>query len=357
MSKVHNFTAGPCVLPQAAIDAAIEALKDFKGTGVPVICISHRTKEWDAVMDECRALWRELLDIPEGYEIVFLGGGASLQFLYVAMNFLEHKAAYLDTGVWASKALKEARGLGDAYAIASSKDKNYTYIPKGFEIPTDIDYLHITTNNTIYGTEIKEDLDSPVPLIADMSSDILSRRVDVSKYACIYAGAQKNAGPAGVAVAIIRKDALGKVSRYLPTMLDYRTHVDKGSMFNTPPVFSIFVMNETLKWLKAQGGVDAIHARNVRKAETLYAEIDRNPLFTGTCVKEDRSIMNICFVMAPGKEDLADEFLALAKERGMVGIKGHRSVGGFRASVYNACTQEDVDALVACMQEFEALKA
>ena len=357
MSKVHNFTAGPCVLPQAAIDAAIDALKDFKGTGVPVICISHRTKEWESVMNECRALWRELLDIPEGYEVVFLGGGASLQFLYVAMNFLEHKAAYLDTGVWASKALKEAKGLGDAYAIASSKDKNYSYIPKGFEIPTDIDYLHVTTNNTIYGTELKEDLDSPVPLIADMSSDILSRRVDVSKYTVIYAGAQKNAGPAGVAVAIIKKDALGKVSRYLPTMLDYRTHIDKESMFNTPPVFSIFVMNETLKWLKAQGGVDAIHERNVKKAETLYAEIDRNSLFTGTAVKEDRSIMNICFVMAPGKEELADEFLAFAKERGMVGIKGHRSVGGFRASVYNACTQEDVDALVACMKDFEALKA
>ena len=357
MSKVHNFTAGPCVLPQAAIDAAIEALKDFKGTGVPVICISHRTKEWESVMNECRALWRELLDIPEGYEVVFLGGGASLQFLYVAMNFLEHKAAYLDTGVWASKALKEAKGLGEAYAIASSKDKNYTYIPKGFEIPADLDYLHVTTNNTIYGTELKEDLDSPVPLIADMSSDILSRRVDVSKYTVIYAGAQKNAGPAGVAVAIIKKDALGKVSRYLPTMLDYRTHIDKESMFNTPPVFSIFVMNETLKWLKAQGGVDAIHERNVKKAETLYAEIDRNPLFTGTAVKEDRSIMNICFVMAPGKEELADEFLAFAKERGMVGIKGHRSVGGFRASVYNACTQEDVDALVACMKDFEALKA
>ncbi|MBQ3723544.1 MAG: 3-phosphoserine/phosphohydroxythreonine transaminase [Bacteroidales bacterium] len=357
MSKVHNFTAGPCVLPQAAIDAAIAALKDFKGTGVPVICISHRTKEWESVMNECRALWRELLDIPEGYEVVFLGGGASLQFLYVAMNFLEHKAAYLDTGVWASKALKEAKGLGEAYAIASSKDKNYTYIPKGFEIPADLDYLHVTTNNTIYGTELKVDLDSPVPLIADMSSDILSRRVDVSKYTVIYAGAQKNAGPAGVAVAIIKKDALGKVSRYLPTMLDYRTHIDKESMFNTPPVFSIFVMNETLKWLKAQGGIDAIHARNVKKAETLYAEIDRNSLFTGTAAKEDRSIMNICFVMAPGKEDLADEFFAFAKERGMVGIKGHRSVGGFRASVYNACTQEDVDALVACMKEFEALKA
>ena len=357
MSKVHNFTAGPCVLPQAAIDAAIEALKDFKGTGVPVICISHRTKEWEAVMNECRALWRELLNIPDNYEVVFLGGGASMQFLYVAMNFLEHKAAYLDTGVWASKALKEAKGLGNAYAIASSKDKNYTYIPKGFEIPADLDYLHVTTNNTIYGTELKEDLDSPVPLIADMSSDILSRRVDVSKYALIYAGAQKNAGPAGVAVAIIRKDALGKVSRYLPTMLDYRTHIDKESMFNTPPVFSIFVMNETLKWLKAEGGVDVIHERNVKKAETLYAEIDRNSLFVGTAEKEDRSIMNVCFVLAPGKEDLQDEFLAFAKERGMVGIKGHRSVGGFRASIYNACTQEDVDALVACMREFEALKA
>ena len=357
MSKVHNFTAGPCVLPQAAIDAAIEALKDFKGTGVPVVCISHRTKEWEGVMNECRALWRELLEIPEGYEVVFLGGGASLQFLYVAMNFLEKKAAYLDTGVWASKALKEAKGLGEAYAIASSKDKNYTYVPKGFEIPTDLDYLHVTTNNTIYGTELKVDLDCPVPLIADMSSDILSRRVDVSKYTVIYAGAQKNAGPAGVAVAIIKKDALGKVSRYLPTMLDYRTHIDKESMFNTPPVFSIFLMNETLKWLKAEGGVDVIHERNVRKAETLYAEIDRNSLFTGTAEKEDRSIMNVCFVMAPGKEDLQDEFAAFAKERGMVGIKGHRSVGGFRASIYNACTQEDVDALVACMKEFEALKA
>ena len=357
MSKVHNFTAGPCVLPQAAIDAAIAALKDFKGTGVPVVCISHRTKEWEGVMNECRALWRELLGIPEGYEVVFLGGGASLQFLYVAMNFLEHKAAYLDTGVWASKALKEAKGLGDAYAIASSKDRNYCYVPKGFEIPTDIDYLHVTTNNTIYGTELKVDLDSPVPLIADMSSDILSRRVDVSKYTVIYAGAQKNAGPAGVAVAIIKKDALGKVSRYLPTMLDYRVHIDKESMFNTPPVFSIFLMNETLKWLKAEGGVDVIHERNVRKAETLYAEIDRNSLFTGTADREDRSIMNVCFVLAPGKEDLQDEFLAFAKERGMVGIKGHRSVGGFRASIYNACTQEDVDALVACMREFEALKA
>ena len=355
MKKVHVFNAGPCLLPQVAIDNAIEALKDFKGTGVSVLSISHRTKEWDETMDECRALWRELLHIPDTHEVVFLGGGASLQFLYVAMNYLEKKAAYLETGVWAKKALKEAKGIGEAYALASSADKNYSYIPKGFEIPTDIDYFHITTNNTIYGTEIKEDIDCPVPLIADMSSDILSRRVDVSKYAMIYGGAQKNAGPAGVTFAIVKKDALGKVSRYIPTMLDYRTHIDKLSMFNTPPVFGIFVMNEMLKWLKGLGGIDAIHAINVKKAETLYAEIDRNPLFVGTAAKEDRSIMNVCFVMSEGHEDLQDEFLKFATERDMVGIKGHRSVGGFRASIYNACPKEAVQALIDCMQEFEKL--
>ncbi len=356
MSKIHVFNAGPCLLPQVAIEHAREALLDFKGTGVSLISISHRTKEWEETMNETRALWREILNIPDDYETVFLGGGASLQFLYVAMNYLEKKAAYLDTGVWAHKALKEAQGIGEAYAIACSKDKNYTYIPKGFEIPTDLDYLHITTNNTIYGTEIKHDMNCPVPLIADMSSDILSRRVDVSKYEMIYGGAQKNAGPAGVAFAIIRKDSLGKVSRYIPTMLDYRTHLDKESMFNTPPVFSIYVMNETLKWLKSIGGIDAIHEIDEKKAATLYAEIDRNPLFVGTAEKEDRSIMNVCFVMAPGYEDLQDEFFAFAKSKGMIGIKGHRSVGGFRASLYNACTQEDVEALVATMKEFEALK-
>ncbi len=356
MSKIHVFNAGPCLLPQVAIEHAREALLDFKGTGVSLISISHRTKEWEETMNETRALWREILNIPDDYETVFLGGGASLQFLYVAMNYLEKKAAYLDTGVWAHKALKEAQGIGEAYAIACSKDKNYTYIPKGFDIPTDLDYLHITTNNTIYGTEIKHDMDCPVPLIADMSSDILSRKVDVSKYEMIYGGAQKNAGPAGVAFAIIRKDSLGKVSRYIPTMLDYRVHLDKESMFNTPPVFSIFVMNETLKWLKSIGGIDAIHEIDEKKAATLYAEIDRNPLFVGTAEKEDRSIMNVCFVMAPGYEDLQDEFFAFAKSKGMIGIKGHRSVGGFRASLYNACTQEDVEALVATMKEFEALK-
>ncbi len=356
MSKIHVFNAGPCLLPQVAIEHAREALLDFKGTGVSLISISHRTKEWEETMNETRALWREILNIPDEYETVFLGGGASLQFLYVAMNYLEKKAAYLDTGVWAHKALKEAQGLGDAYAIACSKDKNYTYIPKGYEIPTDLDYFHITTNNTIYGTEIKHDIDCPVPLIADMSSDILSRKVDVSKYAMIYGGAQKNAGPAGVAFAIIRKDSLGKVSRYIPTMLDYRVHLEKESMFNTPPVFSIFVMNETLKWLKGIGGIDAIHEIDEKKAATLYAEIDRNPLFVGTAEKEDRSIMNVCFVMAPGYEALQDEFLAFAKSRNIVGIKGHRSVGGFRASLYNACTQEDVEALTAAMKDFEALK-
>ena len=356
MGKVHVFNAGPCILPQVAIDNAIEALKDFKGTGVSVLSISHRTKEWEATMDECRALWKELLHIPDTHEVVFLGGGASLQFLYVAMNFLEKKAAYLDTGVWAHKALKEAQGIGEAYAIACSKDRNYSYIPKGFEIPADLDYLHITTNNTIYGTEIKTDIDCPCPLIADMSSDIMSRPVDVSKYDLIYGGAQKNVGPAGVIFAIIRKDALGRVSRYIPTMLDYRTHIDKESMFNTPPVFSIFMMNETLKWLKSIGGVEAIHEINRKKAELLYGGIDRNSLFVGTAAPEDRSLMNVCFVMAPGKEELQDEFMAFAKERKMVGIKGHRSVGGFRASLYNACPIEDVQALVDCMKEFEELK-
>ena len=356
MSEVHVFNAGPCLLPQQAIDSSIEALKNFKGTGISVLSVSHRSKEWGEVMDEVRANWKELLNIPDTHEVVFLGGGASLQFLYVAMNFLEHKAAYLDTGVWAHKALQQAQGIGEAYALACSADRNYSYIPKGYVIPTDVDYFHITTNNTIYGTEIKEDIDSPVPLVADMSSDIMSRPVDVSKYAMIYGGAQKNVGPAGVVFAIIRKDALGKVSRYIPTMLDYRTHIDKESMFNTPPVFSIFVMNETLKWLKGIGGVEAVNKLDIEKADILYNEIDRNSLFTGTAAKEDRSIMNVSFVMAPGYESLQDEFFAFAKGRGMVGIKGHRSVGGFRASIYNACTKEDVNALAGCMREFEAMK-
>ena len=357
MKVAHNFNAGPCVLPKPAVAAAIDALQDFKGTGMSVIEVSHRSKEWEAVMAECRALWKEILGIPEGYQVLFLGGGASMQFLYVAMNLLEKKAGYLETGVWAKKALKEAKGFGDAFAVASSADKNFSYIPKGYQIPSDLDYFHITTNNTIYGTEIKEDMDCQVNLVADMSSDIMSRPVDVSKYALIYGGAQKNVGPAGVTFVIVREDILGKVSRYLPTMLDYRTHIKEESMFNTPPVFSIFVMNETLKWIKANGGLQAVHKMNVDKANLLYNEIDRNKMFEGTAAVADRSIMNICFVMTEQYKDKEEAFMTFAKERGMVGIKGHRSVGGFRASVYNACPVESIKALVDCMQEFEKLNA
>ena len=355
MSRIYNFNAGPCILPKEALQAGINALQDFNGSGMSVIEISHRSKDWEAVMNECRALWRELLQIPDNYDILFLGGGASLQFCMVPMNLMENKASYLDTGVWAKKAYKEAKNLGNAVCVASSSDKNYTYIPKGYEIPKDADYFHITTNNTIYGTEIRKDIDCPVPLVADMSSDIMSRPVDVSKYALIYGGAQKNVGPAGVTFVIIRKDMTGKVSRYVPPMLSYQTHMEGESMFNTPPVFSIYIMTQTLKWLKSIGGVAAINKRNIEKADLLYGEIDRNALFTGTAAPEDRSIMNICFVMAPGHEALEAEFMDFAKARGMVGIKGHRSVGGFRASVYNACPVESVKALVECMQDFEKL--
>ncbi|EKD30969.1 MAG: hypothetical protein ACD_77C00438G0006 [uncultured bacterium] len=355
MKVAHNFNAGPCVLPRQAVQAAIDALTDFKGSGMSVIEVSHRSKEWEAVMNECSTLWKEILNIPDGYHILFMGGGASMQFLYVAMNLMEKKAGYLETGVWAKKALKEAKGFGEVVTVASSAEKNFNYIPKGYVIPKDLDYFHITTNNTIYGTEIKEDMDCPVNLVADMSSDIMSRPVDVSKYALIYGGAQKNVGPAGVTFVIVREDILGKVTRYLPTMLDYRTHIQEESMFNTPPVFSIFVMNETLKWIKSMGGLKAVHKMNLDKAALLYNEIDRNKMFEGTAAKEDRSIMNICFVMSEKYKDKEDEFMAFAKERGMVGIKGHRSVGGFRASTYNACPVESIKALVLCMQEFEKL--
>lgn len=310
-------------------------------------------------MAETEQLWRDLLNIPDDYAVIFLGGGASTQFFEVPANFLKSKAAYLQTGVWAKKAAKEAKFYGEVEIVASSEDKNYTYIPKGYTIPTDADYFHITTNNTIYGTEIHEDMDCPVTLIADMSSDIMSRPVDVKKYGMIYGGAQKNVGPAGVTFVIVRKDLLGKMDRKIQTMVDYRTHIGdeprNNSMFNTPPVFPIFVMHETLKWVKELGGLEAMYERNKKKAETLYNEIDRNSMFVGTAVKEDRSLMNVCFVMAPGRENLESEFMAFAKEKGMVGIKGHRSVGGFRASIYNACPQESVEALVACMQEFEQL--
>jgi phosphoserine aminotransferase len=342
-------------LPKEAINAAIEALKDFNGIGMSVIEISHRSKDWEAQMAECEALWRELLNIPENYKVLFLGGGASMQFCMVPFNLMEKKAAYLETGVWAKKALKEAKGFGEVVKIASSEDKTYCYIPKGYKIPSDADYFHITTNNTIYGTEIKYDMDSPVTLVADMSSDIMSRPVDIKKYGLIYGGAQKNVGPAGVTFVIVREDILGKVTRYIPSMLDYRTHIPEGSMFNTPPVFSIFVMKETLKWVKSMGGLKAMQAHNEKKAAILYNEIDRNKMFEGTAAIEDRSLMNVCFVMTEKYKAREDEFMAFAKERGMVGIKGHRSVGGFRASIYNACPIESVEALVACMQEFEKL--
>ncbi len=353
--KKHNFNAGPCILPESAIESAIAAIKDFDGTGIGILEISHRTPGWERIMAETEQLWKELLNIPEGYKVIFLGGGASTQFCYVPFNLLGKKAAYLQTGVWAKKAIKEAKLFGDVEVVASSEDANYSYIPKEYTIPTDADYFHITTNNTIYGTEIHTDIDSPVNLIADMSSDILSRPVDISKYAMIYGGAQKNVGPAGVTFVIIREDILGKLDRQIPTMIDYRTHIKESSMFNTPPVFSIFVMHETLKWVKELGGLDAMYKINKEKAELLYNEIDRNSMFVGTARKEDRSLMNICFVMAEGYKEKEADFMAFAKEKGMVGIKGHRSVGGFRASTYNACPIESVKALVACMQEFEKM--
>ena len=353
--KKHNFSAGPSILPDVAYQNAAKAILDFNGTGLSILSISHRTKDFEAVLDSAQALMRELLNIPENYHIYFVGGGASTQFFHIPANFLGKKAGYVDTGVWTKKAIKEAKLYGEVEVVASSADKNYSYIPKGFEIPTDIDYLYICTNNTIYGTEYKVDLDSPVPLIADMSSDILARPIDVSKYALIYGGAQKNLAPAGVSFVIIRDDMLSKVTRPLPTMMNVNTHVENNSMFNTPPVFPIFVMNETLKWIKSIGGLEAMYKMNVEKAQILYDEIERNSLFRPTVAEEDRSLMNICFVMAEGKEDLAPEFLKFATERGMVGIKGHRLVGGLRASCYNALPKESVEALVACMQEFEQL--
>lgn len=353
----HNFNAGPCVLPKQAIESAIDAIRDFDGTGIGILEISHRTPGWERIMQETDQLWRELLNIPDDYAVLFLGGGASTQFFHLAANLLNKKAAYLQTGVWAKKAIKEAKFYGEVEIVASSEDKNYTYIPKGYTIPVDADYFHITSNNTIYGTELHEDIDSPIPLVADMSSDIMSRPIDVSKYALIYGGAQKNVGPAGVAFVIIKKDILGKVDRNLQTLVDYRTQIGgslkDSSMFNTPPVFSIFVMHETLKWVKQQGGVEAMYKINKQKAELLYGEIDRNKMFVGTAVKGDRSLMNVCFVMTDEYKDKEAEFMNFAKEKGMVGIKGHRSVGGFRASIYNACPLESVEALVACMQEFE----
>jgi phosphoserine aminotransferase len=354
MSKKHNFYPGPSIMPTFTVDKTIEALKDFEGTGLSIIEVSHRSKEFDSVMTEAVSLVKELIDTPEGYSVLFVGGGASAQFFTVPYNLLNKKAAYLNTGAWATKALKEAKFFGEAVEVASSADKDFSYIPKDYEIPADADYFHITTNNTIRGTEILEDLDVSVPLVADMSSNIFSRPMDISKYGLIYAGAQKNLGPAGVTVVILKDAILGKVDRQLPTMVDYRTHISKNSLFNTPPVINVYSSLQTLKWLKDLGGLAEVEKRNIQKSRLVYDEIDRNKLFVGTAAKEDRSRMNATFVMKDEYEDLEGEFLQFATSKGLVGIKGHRSVGGFRASLYNALPLDSVEVLVNCMKEFEA---
>lgn len=352
--KKYNFNAGPSMLPREVIEATAAACLDFEGSGLSLMEISHRAKNFQPVVDKAVELVKELLDLPAGYSVIFLAGGASTEFCRVPYNFLEKKAAYLNTGTWAKKAMKEAKLFGEVVEVASSAEDNYTYIPKNFTIPADADYLHITTNNTIFGTEMRYDLDSPVPLIADMSSDIFSRPVDVSKYNCIYAGAQKNVSMAGVNIVIVKDEALNKVSRQIPTMLDYMTHVKNGSMFNTPPVVPIYCAMKNLEWVKKNGGVEAMAQRAKERADMLYTEIERNKLFRGTAKVEDRSYMNICFVMNDEYKELEADFLQFATERGMVGIKGHRSVGGFRASCYNAQTIEGVQALIQSMKDFEA---
>ena len=354
--KKHNFYAGPSILPEFTIKNTSEAILNFADMDLSIMEVSHRSKQFIAVMDEATALFKELLDIPEGYSVLFLGGGASTQFAMVPFNIFNKKAAYLNTGAWAKKAIKEAKLFGEVDVVASSEDKNFNYIPKNYTVPQDADYFHITTNNTIYGTEIREDLEVGIPLVADMSSDIFSRKVDVSKYAIIYGGAQKNLAPAGVTFVIIRDDILGKVDRKIPTMLKYQTHIDKESMFNTPPCLPIFAALQTLKWLKANGGIEAMEKINIEKAGILYDEIDRNPLFKGTVNKEDRSVMNICFVMNQGYKEFEKEFFEFASAKGMVGIKGHRSVGGFRASTYNAMPKSSIELLVETMKEFEIMK-
>ncbi|MDR2119555.1 MAG: 3-phosphoserine/phosphohydroxythreonine transaminase [Tannerella sp.] len=351
--KKHNFYAGPSILSEYTIKNTAAAVEDFAGTGLSLLEVSHRGKEFVAVNNEARALVRELLDVPDTHEIVFLGGGASLQFCMAPYNLLNLKAAYLDTGTWSSKAIKEARLFGEVEVVASSKDRNYSYIPKDYAVSPDSDYFHITTNNTIFGTEIHTIPETSVPLVADMSSDIFSRPVDVTKYSLIYAGAQKNLAPAGVTIAIVRKDALGKVNRPIPSMLNYQIHIDNDSMFNTPPVLPIYAALQTLKWYREQGGVPALQKKNIEKATILYDEIDRNRLFRGTTAVEDRSLMNVCFVMYDEYRELESAFGEYAASRGIVGIKGHRSVGGFRASLYNAMPRSSVEVLTEAMQAFE----
>lgn len=351
--KKHNFYAGPSILSEYTIKNTAAAVLDFAGTGLSLLEVSHRGKEFIAVNDEARSLVKELLDVPETHEIIFLGGGASMQFCMVPYNLLKKKAAYLDTGTWASKAIKEAKLFGEVDIVASSKDKNYSYIPKNYTVSPDSEYFHITTNNTIYGTELHKIPEVSVPLVADMSSDIFSRPIEVSKYDVIYAGAQKNLAPSGVTIVIVRKDALGNMERPIPSMLNYQTHVNNDSMFNTPPVLPIFSALQTLKWYKEQGGVPALQKINQEKGAILYDEIDRNKLFKGTAATEDRSLMNVCFVMNEAYQELESEFATYAAANGMIGIKGHRSVGGFRASIYNAMPKSSVEALVQTMKDFE----
>jgi phosphoserine aminotransferase len=348
----HNFGAGPGILPHEVLKQASEAVIDFNGTGLSLLEISHRSKEFEAVLDEAVSLVKELFNVPEGYSVLFLQGGASTQFALAPYNLLPEggKVAYVETGVWANKALKEAKYFGEVQVVATSKEANFTYIPKDFEIPADAAYIHITSNNTIYGTQLQEFFKSPIPVVCDMSSDIFSRVVNVADFGLIYAGAQKNMGPAGVTLVIVKDDLLGKTGRKIPAMFNYQTQIEGGSMYNTPPVFAIYVSMLTLKWLKAKGGVPAIEQENITKARVLYEEIDRNPLFKAVAAVEDRSKMNVCFVME--NAELEKPFLKLAEERGIVGIKGHRSVGGFRASIYNALPISSIYVLIDVMQEF-----
>lgn len=354
--KKHNFNAGPSILPVYTIEKTAKAILDLDSMGLSLMEISHRSKEFEAILNQTVSLMKELLEIPDGYSVLFLGGGASMQFAMIPLNFLNTKAAFLDSGSWATKAIKDASCVGEVVVVASSKDKNYSYIPKNYTVPSNVDYFHITTNNTIFGTELKSDLSVNVPLIADASSDILSRPMDVSKYSVLYGGIQKNLGPAGMAFVIIKNDMLDKIKRTLPSMLNYKIHVENNSLYNTPPVVPIYSCLQTLKWIKEIGGVKTIHKINIEKAKLLYDEIERNKLFVGTANVEDRSIMNVCFVMNKEYISMEEEFLEVAKKNGMVGIKGHRSVGGFRASIYNALPKESLIALINCMKEFEKSK-
>ncbi|GAA0745810.1 MULTISPECIES: 3-phosphoserine/phosphohydroxythreonine transaminase [Flavobacteriaceae] len=349
--KRHNFSAGPCVLPREVIEKSAQAVLDYDN-GLSLIEISHRSKAFVDVMENARALALELLGLEgKGYKALFLQGGASTQFLMVALNMLEKRAGYLNTGTWSAKAIKEAQIYDDIYEVASSKDANYNYIPKGYDIPTDYDYFHCTSNNTIFGTQIKEFPDCPIPMVCDMSSDIFSRQLDFSKFDIIYAGAQKNMGPAGTTLVVVKEDVLGKVSRKIPSMMDYKVHIDKSSMFNTPPVFAVYTSMLTLEWLKNLGGIEAIEKENEKKAQLIYSEIDLNPLFKGFATKADRSNMNATFTLE--NEDLKETFDTMVKDAGINGLNGHRSVGGYRASMYNALPLESVAVLVEVMSELE----